>query len=177
MRLWFDTNTLFRGVAEMIEMTALARSRGLSPSISAQVYLERRRQIQVDCLTKGQPFNRDVYDEGFPRLFDVVDMGLDRRTASDWADKLALRYPNKKAWRAATLATLGGETRAMFETLPGRVPMTTDWWIALQAEDDPSDRVVCHENGEEWRHLREQSRLFTWDEARHWLEGRPSLDR
>lgn len=55
--------------------------------------------------------------------------------------------------------------------------MTTDWWIALQAEDDPTDHVVCHEGGEEWRHLRERNRIFTWDQARSFLEGLPPSPR
>ncbi len=173
MRLWFDTNALWRKFSEQRDITGLARSRGLVPAVSAQVYLEDRRQTRLRLHARGKPFLDHVYDQGFLQLYDVIDVPFDRTTAAAWADRLALRYPERGAWREATRATLGGKLRAQFDELPARIPMTTDWWVALAVEDDPGTRVVCDEGGEEWRPLREAGRVLGWSEARVWLERLP----
>jgi len=66
---------------------------------------------------------------------------------------------------------VGGKLRAQFEELPARVPMTTDWWVALAVEDNTGSRVVCDEDGEEWRALRDAERVHTWKEAYARLQG------
>lgn len=177
MRLWFDANALFRKPAELREISELARSRGVTPAICAQVYLERRHQRHMQVLSKGLEFDPVLFDGYYTAMFDLIEISLDRRTAGRWADKLAGRYHSRSEWRAATLATLGGQLKAEFKDSPSRVPMTTDWWIALQAEDDPLDYVVCHESGEEWRRLRDQKRIFTWDQAQDWLKAHPLSSR
>ena len=174
MRLWFDTNALWRKLPELRAVTELARERGLVPAVSAQVYLEDRRQTRLRCLADGRPFHAEEYDRLFAQLYDIIDVPFHRATAAEWADRLAARYPDRASWRNATRATLGGKLRAEFEALPARVPMTTDWWVALAVEDDRGSRVVCDEHGEEWRALRETGRVLTWDEAHVWLKTLPT---
>jgi hypothetical protein len=85
-----------------------------------------------------------------------------------WADRLAERYPDDAAWREAKRSTLGGE---LFEVDPRILPMTTDGWVSLAAEDEPSDVAVTRDGGEEWRFLRECGRVLTWEQAKAHLEG------
>lgn len=178
MRLWFDTNVLWRKFSEQRAIAELARSRGLVPAVSAQVYLEDRRQTRLRFLAAGRPFLEREYDRAFAQLYEIVDVPFARATAALWADRLAERYPGRDAWRSATRATLGGKLRAQFEELPARVPMTTDWWVALAVEDDAGSRVVCNESesGEEWRFLRDAGRVLTWEGACAWLEALPAVD-
>lgn len=171
VRLWFDTNALWRKLSEQRTITGLARSKGLQPAVSAQVYLEDRRQTRLRFSAVGRAFHGHLYDQGFIQLYDVIDVPFDRATAAAWADRLALRYSERGAWREATRATLGGRLRAQFDELPARVPMTTDWWVALAVEDDADTRVVCDEGGEEWRSLREAGCVLGWEEAHAWLDG------
>lgn len=169
MRLWFDTNTLWRRPSEQRELTELARSRGFSPVVSAQVYLEDRRQTRVRSAALGRPFDERVNDALFSQLYEVIDVPLDRATAARWADRLAVRYPGPDAWKQAKRATLGGKLRDAFEVLPAHLPMTTDWLIALAVEDDAQSRIVTEEGGEEWSFLRSEGRVMSWKESLAWL--------
>lgn len=171
MRLWFDTNALWRKHSEQRALTELARSRGFTPAVSAQVYLEDRRQTRVRLLQRDRSFSESLYDQAFIQLYEVIDIPFDRAIAGRWADRLASRYPERDAWKRAKQATLGGKLRAAFEQLPSSVPMTTDWWIALAVEDDPGARIVTAEGGEEWRALRDQGLVLSWDQARTWLDS------
>ena len=51
--------------------------------------------------------------------------------------------------------------------------MTTDWLVSLLVESDPTARILTHDDGEEWRTLREARRVLSWNEAIAWLEGLP----
>lgn len=173
MRLWFDTNALWRKLSDLRSITELARAKGVTPLASAQVYLEDRRQTRVRL---GSKFLARDFDALFAQLFEIVDVPFNRATAARWADLLAERYPGRGDWRNACHATLGGRLREQFEELPARLPMTTDWWVALAVEDDAGARVVCDERGgEEWSALHEARRVFTWSEAQEWLESLPSV--
>jgi hypothetical protein len=173
MRLWFDTNALWRKLSELRALSELARAKGVTPLASAQVYLEDRRRTRV---ARGPKFLAEDFDAGFAQLFQIIDVPFERVTAARWADLLATRYPSREAWRGACHATLGGRLREEFAELPARIPMTTDWWVALAVEDDAASRVVCDErSGEEWRALRESGRVLTWSESQAWLEGLPSV--
>ena len=105
----------------------------------------------------------------------MVDFLFDQRTAAAWADELDRRYPTDEAWEGAKKATIGGQLRADYEVLPGKVPMTADWLIALVVESDPVARIVTLDKREEWRALRgtQPPRALSWNGAMAWLEGLP----
>ncbi|MGK3997272.1 hypothetical protein [Sorangium sp. So ce1024] len=176
MRLWIDTNVA-RSVTAIEELCSLAESKGVEVVVHAQVYLERRRQMRARA---GARFSAARFD-GFLRQcgIKVVDIHLDHPTAARWADDLCQRYPTDAAWELAKQRTLGGELRADFKVLPGRMPMTTDWLIALAVEDDAASRIITRDEGEEWRRLREVEprRALTWDEAVTWLQSLPVDER
>ncbi|WP_433933109.1 hypothetical protein AB3662_02805 [Sorangium cellulosum] len=173
VRLWIDTNAA-RSVAAIEELCSLAGSRGVEVVVHAQVYLERRRQMRAHA---GTRFSEARFD-GFLRQcgIHIVDIHLDHPTAARWADDLFQRYPTDAAWEQAKQRTLGGELRADFKVVPGKMPMTTDWLIALAVEDDAASRIITRDEGEEWRRLREGEprRALTWDEAVIWLQGLPA---
>lgn len=49
------------------------------------------------------------------------------------------------------------------------MPMTTDWWVALQVEDEEEDRVAVDDEGGEWQALFAQGRAMTADKAKEWV--------
>ncbi|WP_437297550.1 hypothetical protein [Sorangium sp. So ce426] len=173
MRLWIDTNAA-RSVIDIEKLCILAGSKRVEVVIHAQVYLERRRQMRV---SKGARFSEVRFD-GLLRQFgiQIIDIHLDHPTAARWADSLCQRYPTDRDWELAKKRTLGGELNADFKVIPGKMPMTTDWLIALAVEDDPASRIITHDEGEEWQRLREAEprRAFRWDEAVTWLQSLPA---
>jgi hypothetical protein len=172
--LWIDTNQA-RSVTDLAELSRLGKAKGVRILIHPQVYLERRRQMRVEA---GPAFSEARFDRFLVRQgFEVPPFVLDQTTAAAWADELYRRYATSEVWEEAKRQTLGGDLRAGFRVLPGRMPMTTDWLIALGVEGDPASRIVTHDTGEEWRALREMSprRALAWDEALDWLRGLPDV--
>lgn len=175
MRLWMDTNAA-RSPRAIRDLCRLAQSRGVEVVVHAQVYLERRRQQRVHL---GDRFLETAFD-GFleQHRIRVVDIHLDQPTAARWADDLCQRYPTDAAWEMAKHRTLGGELMSDFKVVPGKMPMTTDWLIALAVETDAASRIITRDEGEEWRRLREgvPRRALTWDEAVTWLQSLPATE-
>lgn len=127
----------------------------------------------------GGRFSETAFDRFLEQhRIRVVDIHLDQPTAARWADELYQRYSTDAAWELAKQRSLGGELRADFKVLPGKMPMTTDWLIALAVEDEVSSRVITEDDGEEWRRLRdaEPRRALRWDEAVAWLESLPASE-
>ncbi|WP_437577994.1 hypothetical protein [Sorangium sp. So ce887] len=173
MRLWIDTNVA-RSVTAIEELCSLAGSKGIEVVVHAQVYLERRRQMRVRA---GGRFSEARFDSFLRQCgIQIIDIHLDHPTAARWADSLCQRYPTDRDWELAKQCTLGGELIADFKILPGKMPMTTDWLIALAVEEDAASRIITHDAGEEWRRLREADprRALSWDEAVTWLQGLPA---
>ena len=175
MRLWVDTNSA-RSVVGLSELASLARAKGVPIAIHPQVYLERRRQMRAECTKNGSRFKASIFD-GFLRREKIVfvDFHFDQATAGTWADELDRRYPTDNDWELAKKSTIGGQLRADFEVLPGKVPMTADWLIALTVESEPASRIITTDKKEEWRALHEMEppRALLWDEAVAWLRGLP----
>lgn len=171
--LWIDTNCA-RSAVKIAGLARIARAKGVRVRMSPQVYLERRRQMRVECEERGGTFHPAAFDDFLTQHdIEVPPLGFDQRTAESWADMLYRRYPTSGAWETAKQRTLGGQMRAGFEVLPGDMPMTTDWLIALTVESDPAARIITHDTGEEWRALRDMAppRALTWEEALEWLHG------
>jgi len=173
MRLWIDTNRT-QSAKDLRDLCRRARSKQVEVVVHAQVYLETRRQRRVQL---GAAFDERAFDSFLLReKIAVFEHMLDQRTAAAFADALHLRYSTNEAWELAKKRTIGGVLRADFAVEPGKMPMTTDWLIALAVEADPASRIITHDDGEEWRHLREAEprRALRWDEAVAWLESLPA---
>ncbi|MDI1433783.1 hypothetical protein [Polyangium sorediatum] len=172
LRLWIDTNCA-RSAKKLRLLLPLARKKGVTIVIHPQVYLERRRQMRVE---KGEAFSSQLFDDLLAQLgIEVSRLELDQALAAGWADTLYARYPTSGGWEEAKQRTLGGMRSLGFEVLPGDMPMTTDWLIALMVEEEVSACAITHDSGEEWKVLRESRRLFSWSEAIAWLESLPSV--
>lgn len=175
--LWLDTNVA-RSVKDLRSLARLAHNKHVTVVVHPQVYLERRRQRQVECAEEGSVFDSALFDNFLEKFgIQVFEMNLGRSTASQWADTLFQRYPTHGAWEAAKKATLGGELKQGFKVEPGQMPMTTDWLVALEVEHDADSVIVTEDRGEEWKALREgqPERILSLNEAFGWLQSRPSL--
>lgn len=60
-KLWIDTNEA-RSVVRLSKLCALARPKDVPIVIHAQVYLERRRQMRVDCAANCKVFSEAIFD-------------------------------------------------------------------------------------------------------------------
>ncbi|MFS8064737.1 MAG: hypothetical protein ACMG6S_00070 [Byssovorax sp.] len=156
----------------MRELATLAKMRGVRVVVHAQVHLEICRQRRVK---DGEKFSPDLIDTYLKTLeIEVVDAKLDRAAAERWAELLSPRYPTEKAWKSAKLRSVKARLPDEASLPAHRIPMTTDWLIALAIEDQ-SAYVAVEDTGEEWNTLRATSprRAFTFAEAIDWLGGLP----
>ena len=133
--------------------------------------------MRAQCLKTGRAFSEQLFDDFLQQEgIRIFEMTLDRLTVAGFADTLHERYPSDDAWELAKKQTLGGELAAEFRVQPGKMPMTVDWLIALAVEADPESRIITHDDGEEWRFLRdtEPRRALRWNEAIDWLQHFPA---
>jgi hypothetical protein len=171
VRLWIDSSVA-RRAGTLRQLTELAEERHVDVLVHAHVHLEMCRHLRCE---HGDQYNPDMIREYFRvQRIRIEDMHLDERGADRWAERLYLRYPTMQQWEHAKKSTLGGDLRDGFVHEPGRMPMTTDWWVALQVEDNPDDRVAVDDDGGEWEALRAAGRALKSDAARQWLEGLPA---
>jgi hypothetical protein len=171
-RLWFDTNvTRSFAPRKLAALAQLAGTKAVQLTVHPQVYLEVRRFMRVD---KGPVFNPSLFDQFLVQSrIEFREVTATQATMTDWAELLATRYSTDLAWQDAKRRTLGGVTKDAFKVEPAHMPMTTDWLIALEIESDPESFVITHDDGEEWRPLRDapQRRAFRWNEATDWLQS------
>lgn len=167
--LWLDTNVA-RSPRRVKELARLAQKKGVRVVVHAHVHLEIWRQRHVELKEK---FSEEIVRSTLEQLgFQVFDVTLDRAAAERWGERLARRYED--GWASAKLSAV----RARLPegtTLPAKkVPMTTDWLVALAVEDH--DGVIAVEDkGEEWSALRAATpkRALSFEECLAWLQDLP----
>jgi hypothetical protein len=104
----------------------------------------------------------------------VVDARLDRGAAERWAELLYQRYPTSEGWKEAKLLAVKAKLPEGTSLPARRVPMTTDWLIALEVEHHAATMIV-EDQGEEWGALRANvpCRALSYEEALRWFSERP----
>lgn len=167
--LWLDTN-IARSPRKVKVLAGLAQKKGIRVIAHAQVHLEIWRQRRVEL---KEEFSEEIVRSSLGQLgIQIFDVTLDRVAAERWGERLARRYEDR--WADAKLSAV----RARLPegtTLPAlKVPMTTDWLVALAVEDH--DGVIAVEDkGEEWSTLRASTpkRALTFAECLAWLQALP----
>lgn len=170
IRLWVDTSAI-QG-QQLIDLSRLAREKGVAVVVHPQVHLEKCRQLRVQF---GARFSSALITQALEQQgVQIAAMAFDQTRAERWADQLAARFPTPEAWqeakRKSVKAKLPDDT-----ALPKRVPMTTDWLIALDVAERTEDFIVVNDRGPEWEALREAQppRAFDYDAALAWLRACP----
>ena len=169
MRLWIDSSVA-RQARVLRELTDLAKACDVEVVVHPHVHLELCRNLRCK---RGAEFSQsfvDSYLEG--RRISIQTVHLDQIVAERWAERLHRRYPTVDGWEEAKRSTLRGNLRRDFVHEPGKMPMTTDWWVALQVEESDEDRIVVEDMGGEWAPLRDVGRAMTAEAAGHWLMSR-----
>lgn len=176
--LWLDTSVTHKP-GKLSELNKRALAKGVQVIIHTHAHLERCRQIREVLASKGKDFSQQVIDDAFLQLkaISIGEMLLDRKKAESWAEVVHTRYPARRLWRQAKLATLRGKLVDPDDVATGKIPMTADWLIALEVElsakSDPEVKVAVDDNGEEWRLMRADRRAVTSDEAIAWIDSLP----
>lgn len=168
--LWLDSNVA-RSPKDVRELVTKAHPKGIRVVVSAQVHLEICRQVRE---REGVDFSPQLIDSFLKQQgIEVIVAQLDRTTAETWAELLNGRYTTDAAWKAAKLASVKAKLPDAAVLPASRVPMTTDWWIALAVEHDADAVIAVEDKGEEWRSLREKGRARSFSETLRWLEAQP----
>jgi hypothetical protein len=165
--LWLDSNVA-RSPGKVRELSKLAQQKGISVVVHAQVHLEICRQVRV---REGAEFSQELIDSFLEtHRVPVIGAQLDRSAAESWAELLQKRFPTSEAWKKAKLSAVKARLPSEAEVNAHRVPMTTDWLIALEVERRGS-YIAVEDKGEEWKALREMTpkRALSYEEALRWL--------
>lgn len=167
--LWLDTNVAW-SPGKVKDLATLAGKKGVRVVVHAQVHLEIWRQRNVK---DGPDFDAQLVESYLQQLgIQVFDVMLDRAAAERWGERLAKRYD--KGWPDAKLSAVKAQLPAGTKLPSHRVPMTTDWLIALAVEDD-AGIVAVEDKGEEWSALRNcnPKRAMSFKECLAWLQALP----
>lgn len=167
MKLWIDSSVAYKP-GTLHSICKLATTRRVELVVHPHVHLEMCRRLRCQFGPRYSPSYMTSFLEQL--RISISTMLLDRTVAERWAGHLHGRFPTDEDWESAKHSTLGGELRADFTHLPGRMPMTTDWWVALQVHEATEDRIVVDDQGGEWAALRGAGRALTAAEALAWLD-------
>jgi hypothetical protein len=172
LTLWLDSNVA-RSPKDVRELTRRASPKGIRVVVPAQVHLEICRQVRE---REGMQFSQQLIDSFLGQAgIEVVEARLDRATAEMWAEMLHQRFPTSENWKAAKLTSVKAKLPEGTTLPASKVPMTTDWWIALAVERDSNAFIAVEDKGEEWRSLRALGRAFSYEDALRWLDDQPSV--
>ncbi|HLL06975.1 MAG TPA: hypothetical protein VK539_40745 [Myxococcaceae bacterium] len=170
--LWLDSNVA-RSVRSIRELSRRASSKGIRVVVPAQVHLEICRQVRE---REGTRFSQQLIDTFLEQIgIEVVEARLDRSTAETWAEMLHQQFPTSEDWKAAKLTSVKAKLPEGTVLPASKVPMTTDWWIALAVERDSNAFIAVDDKGEEWRKLRALGKAFSYEDALRWLDSQPSV--
>ena len=165
VRLWLDS-TVARNSSQVRELAELASPRDVRLLVSAHIHLEQYRHERVQ---RGDRFNLSIFNQFLERLsIDVVELRMTQDTAERWGERLADRYPTADEWAAAKARSIKAKLPSDGDVKRGHLPMTADWLVALQVEDD-EQYIVTDDTGPEWEALRSSGRAMTFEEAKHRL--------
>lgn len=174
--LWIDSD-IARSSKKVRQLAELAQSKGVKVEVHAQVHLEQCRQVREHAAKNGKPFAPELIQTFLQQVgVEVAEARLDRGTAEAWAELLHQRFPTDEAWKRAKLDTVLARLPKEAQITGDRVPFTTDWLVALEAERR-GVFIAVEDKGEEWRRLREldPKRAFSFDEAMAWLGAREDV--
>jgi hypothetical protein len=168
--LWLDSNVA-RRPGDLRELVARAHRKGIRVVVPAQVHLELCRHLRE---SKRAAFSPQFIESFLTQQgIEVIEAQLDRQTAETWAEMLNDRYPTSDQWKAAKLSSVKAKLPDGATLPASRVPMTTDWWIALAVERDSDAIISVDDKGEEWQALRAVKRALFYVETLSWLEDQP----
>jgi hypothetical protein len=170
--LWLDSNVA-RSPADIRELVKRAGPKGIRVVVPAQVHLEICRQVRERT---GMQFSQQLIDSFLAQTgIEVIEARLDRSTAETWAEMLNQQFPSSERWKDAKLTSVKAKLPEGTTLPASKVPMTTDWWIALAVERDANAFIAVEDRGVEWRNLRALGRAFSYADALRWLDTQPSV--
>jgi hypothetical protein len=173
--LWLDSSVVLQlKESKLRELTDLAREKGIRVVVHAHIHLEMCRNLREKMRTKGMEFSPSYVRSHLDQLrIEVAEAALDRAAAEEWALLVDQRYSTDEAWQQAKLDAVRARLPEGAHLRADRVPMTTDWLVALEIERQGA-YVAVGDKGIEWRALREMNpcRALSYDDAMRWLQSR-----
>jgi len=171
--LWLDSSVIRAKQRVLAPLVELARSRGLNVLVHAHIHMEMCRHHRE---SKGERYSQPLIDTWLNQMGIVVaDFHLTKQTAEECAAMLHRRYPTSEAWKAAKLSSVRARLTTEATLKEEKVPMTTDWWVALEVER-LNGYIAVEDKGDEWSALRlmKPCRALSYDACMDWLRDRDS---
>lgn len=167
--LWLDSSIIRMGIPKLRTLAMLAKEKGVRVFVHAHIHLEMCRYLRENPV---RPFVQSHIDESLDRLgISIADFNLTKEKAESFATMLHDQYPTSDAWKNAKLGSVRARLPANTNVKADTVPMTTDWWVALEVEKRNA-YIAVQDKGEEWSALRKMKRAMAYDRCIEWLRER-----
>jgi hypothetical protein len=169
--LWLDSSIIRMGAQKLRTLAQLAHEKHIRVFVHPHIHLEMCRYLRENPV---RPFSQRYVDESLERLgISIADFNLTKETAETFAAMLHQQYPTSAAWKTAKLSSVRARLPDDATVKAEKVPMTTDWWVALEVER-LNGYIAVEDKGDEWSalRLREPCRALSYDDCMNWLRGR-----
>lgn len=169
--LWLDSSIIRMGIPKLRALTQLAREKSVRVVVHPHIHLEICRYLRQNS---SRPFSQQYIDQSLEQLgIAVEDFNLTMKSAETYAEMLHTRYPTSDAWKKAKLSSVRARLPQEVTVKESEVPMTTDWWVALEVEVRQG-YIAVEDKGDEWSALRlmKPCRAFSFSKCMQWLQDR-----
>jgi hypothetical protein len=173
--LWLDSSVLRLGAAKKRELAEKAQEKGVRLLVHPHIHLEMCRYYRESRRKQGKSFEASYVRSSLEQLrIEVATFVMDRDVAETWAERLDQRYPTDEEWQQAKQVSVRARLPEQTKIRAAEVPMTTDWLVALEVEEQGAF-IAVGDKGEEWASLRSATprRAMTYAEAIVWLSEKP----
>jgi hypothetical protein len=170
--LWLDSSIIRMGATKLRELTQLAQRKQVRVVVHPHIHLEMCRYLRENST---RPFRQTYINQSLELLgITIADFNLTKETAESFAEILNKRYPTSSAWKNAKLSAVRARLPSDANAKAESVPMTTDWWVALDVQKQ-NGFIAVEDKGEEWNALRQMKphRAMSYEACMRWLRDRP----
>jgi len=169
--LWLDSSIIRMGIPKLRALVELADEKRVPIFVHPHIHLEMCRYLRE---RRRESFSERYINESLEELgISIADFTLTKTIAEAHAAILHQRYPTPDAWKAAKLSSVRARLPDNASVKVEKVPMTTDWWVALEVER-LNGYIAVEDKGDEWSALRlmEPCRALSYEACMNWLRSR-----
>lgn len=161
------------GAEKLRELAQLAQRKQVRVVVHPHIHLEMCRYLREN---PRRPFSQHFINQSLELLgITIEDFNLTKELAEQFATMLHHRYPTDDKWKNAKLSAVRARLPSDANAKADDIPMTTDWWVALEVENR-NGYIAVEDKGAEWIAMREMKpqRAMNYEGCMRWLRDRPS---